>query len=71
MNTVAQRLGHMIERKVMEDSLKRSEATLREQKISLEQKNAALREVVAQIETETPTIDVEAMNVPESVPVNQ
>lgn len=49
---VTQRLGKIIERKTMEDSLKKSEAKLREQKLSLEQKNIALREIVAQIEIE-------------------
>jgi len=56
INAVAQRLGNIIERKTMEESLRISEVKLREQKLSLEQKNIALREIVAQIETEKSNI---------------
>ena len=40
------------ERKYMEDNLRKSESKLREQKSALEQKNIALREIIAQVEVE-------------------
>ncbi|MDD5070676.1 MAG: LuxR C-terminal-related transcriptional regulator [Candidatus Omnitrophica bacterium] len=52
INSIAQWLGEIVERKTIEGSLKQSEAKLREQNLSLEQKNIALREIVAQIEVE-------------------
>ena len=68
INAVAQRLGKVTELKTMEDSLKKSEAKLREQKLSLEQKNMALREIVAQIEIEKNNIRNNIMsNLNESV----
>jgi DNA-binding CsgD family transcriptional regulator len=52
INSVTQLLGDIVERKTIEGSLKKSEARLREQNLALEQKNIALREVIAQIEVE-------------------
>jgi len=43
---------NITQRKQVEDALKKSEAKLREQKEALEQKNIALREIIAQIEIE-------------------
>ena len=52
LNALASRLGKIAERKHAEQALKDSELQLREQKKSLEQKNIALKEILAQIEIE-------------------
>lgn len=56
INAVVQRLGKILECKSMEDLLKKSETKLRKHKISLEQKNMALREIILQIELEKKNI---------------
>ncbi len=45
-------IGNALERRLAEDALKSSEALLREQKIALERKNLALKEILEQIEIE-------------------
>lgn len=62
IDAVAQRLGKIVERKTMEEALKKSEAILLEQKRSLERKNIALREIVAQIEVEKNNIRNDIMS---------
>jgi len=48
-----EQLGHeILERKSAQERLARSESELREERIALEQKNIALREIIAQIEME-------------------
>lgn len=59
---VTQRLGKIVEHKTMEASLKSSETKLREQKLSLEQKNIALREIIAQVEIEKNNIRNDIMS---------
>lgn len=61
MNAIAERLGNFAEHKEMEDILKQSEARLRQQKLSLEKKNIALREIIEQIEIERNNIREDIM----------
>ena len=56
MNAVSRQLGKVIERKNMETALKESKSQLERQKLSLEQKNIALREIIEQIEVEKNSI---------------
>jgi len=56
INAVSRQLGKIIERKNMETTLKESKVQLERQKLSLEQKNMALREIIEQIEVEKNSI---------------
>ena len=56
INAVAKQLSKSIERKNIENTLKKSRTELWKQKISLERKNIALREVLEQIEIEKNSI---------------
>jgi len=56
IDVIARQLSKIIERKNMENTLRKSRAELWEQKTSLERKNIALREVVGQIEVEKNSI---------------
>jgi len=56
IDAVAKQLSKSIERRSIENTLKKSRAELWKQKISLERKNIALREVIEQIEIEKNSI---------------
>ena len=62
VDAIAQRLGKIIERKTADKALKKSETELQKQKLSLEQKNVALREVIGQIEVEKNNIRNDIMS---------
>jgi DNA-binding CsgD family transcriptional regulator len=63
IDAVGRQLGKIVERKNMEIVLKESRSQLEKQKMSLEQKNAALREIIEQIE-------IDKNNIKESIVAN-
>ena len=68
IDAVAKQLSKIIERKKIEIQLKRSKAELTEQKLSLERKNVALKELIGQIEIEKKNIEENVIaNVNESI----
>ncbi len=52
LNVIAEQLGRIIGRKLVENALKDSESKLQKQKEALELKNIALMEILSQVETE-------------------
>jgi len=63
IDSVGRQLGKIIERKNMEIVLKESKSQLERQKLSLEQKNLALREIIEQIE-------IDKNNIKENIMIN-